>query len=121
MIASIARRRAVHILSRVVFAVALTLGASVWAQSNKSGSWPTTKWVVMEQMLQDLGPGTSPVFADPHTPSGERAKLAEKHRKMLEAACIWYQSMGFPATLQLTRDRDLDVDPGDTYRATIGR
>src|SRR3546814_11035502 len=38
---------------------------------------------------------------------------------MLEAASIWYQSTGFPAPLQLTRDQDLDVDPGEPYRAQL--
>ncbi|MGO1892605.1 MAG: hypothetical protein ACTH0Y_05420 [Luteimonas sp.] len=118
-IGSLARLRALHILSLVVFAVVLGLAASAWAQSMKSGSWPTTEWVVMEQMPQDLSPGTNPLFADRYLPSGERGELADKHRKMLEAASIWFQSMGFPAPLQVTRDRDLDVDPGEPYRALL--
>lgn len=36
-IGSLARLRAVHILSLVVFAVVLGLAASAWAQSTKSG------------------------------------------------------------------------------------
>ncbi|MDN5781694.1 MAG: hypothetical protein L0H23_06670, partial [Luteimonas sp.] len=98
---SVVRRRTAYILSFVLFAAVLSLAASAWAQS-KSGSWPTTKWVVKEHMQQDISAGTNPLVADRFIPSGERAKLAEKHRKMLEAASIWYSSLGFPAPLQLT-------------------
>ncbi|MGY1424469.1 hypothetical protein [Lysobacter sp. A289] len=118
LIDSIAHLRVAHILSLVLFAAALGLAASAWAQSTKSGSWPTTEWVVMEgrqDTFMNQARGMVGKEGLPSRPSGERREIAEKHERFLEAASIWYQSHGFPAPLQWTEDENLTVDPGEAY------
>ena len=117
-IGSLARLRALHILSLVVFAVVLGLAASAWAQSMKSGGWPTTEWVVMEgrqDTFMNQARGMVGKEGLPSRPTGERREIADKHERLLEAASIWYQSHGFPAPLQWTEDENLTVDPVEAY------
>lgn len=114
--------RSVHIPSLVLVAMALAIVASAWAQSNRHGSWPTTRWVVIEDGSRGPDPGDHPLYhasIDASVPKGERAKLAVKHREMLEAASIWYGSLGFPAPFQVTEDRNLEVAPGEAYLARL--
>ena len=98
----------------------LALAASVWAQS--TGGWPTTDWVVMdgqEDNFLNQARGMVGIEAPFSTPKGERRVFAEKHKKMLEAASIWYESQGFPPPVQWTEDWDLDVGPGESYLALL--
>ena len=121
---SIFRLRTACILSLVLFALVLTLAAPISAQSTH---WPTTKWVVMDEQGGDLtkvpyvGNELDVIAAMVVPPVGERADLADKHREILEAASIWYQSLGFSAPVQLTEDYNLEVEPGEAYRATLKR
>lgn len=125
--ASIARQRGKHIVPLALFMVVLVLAlaASAWAQSTKSGSWPTTKWVVMDRQgskLTEYGAAgyildwASATFIPP---LGDRAVMAEKHRRTLEAGSIWYRSLGFPPPFQRTEGGDLEVDPGEAYLALL--
>src|SRR5690606_404827 len=50
--------------------------------------WPTTEWVILER-------------ADKGDPQGERARIADKYRILLEYGSRWYQSMSFNAPHQL--------------------
>ncbi|MGY1424468.1 hypothetical protein [Lysobacter sp. A289] len=118
---SAARRRTAYILSFVLFATVLTLAASAWAQSTKS-EWPTTEWVVkgppkdtFVNQARGMFGGEAPLS----TPRGERGRIAAKHKKILEAASIWYKSRGFPAPVQWTESWDLHVEPGEAYMATL--
>lgn len=89
--------RASHLLSLAV--LALMFAAPAWAQ------WPTTRWVVMESPVDNFinqARGLLNIGAPPAKPVGERAKIAEKHQKMLEAASRRFQTLGFPAPLQIT-------------------
>lgn len=105
LIIPIGRLRAAHVVPLASCVVLLALAAPGWAQSNRSGGWPTTDWIVVD--------GNATVDAPP--PSGERGRLAEKHRKALKAASPWYQKLGFPAPRQLTEGRDLPVESGEAY------
>lgn len=86
---------------------AMALASPAWAE------WRTTEWVVMNE--EDS-------FWNNHiAPRGNRAVLAEKHRVTLEAASLWYQSLGFPAPVQQTEDGDLKVGQGEAYLGRLKR
>lgn len=117
LVTRIGRLRAVYVVPLASCVAVLALAAPVWAQSNKSGSWPTTKWVVTEAAAEEIpqGMGGMEFVAELARRVGGRSELAEKHRKVLEAASPWYQKLGFPAPRQLTEDRDLRVASGEAY------
>lgn len=122
----ISRFRIPCILSLALVALVYTLTSAAPA-SAQSTQWPTTEWVVMDETGGDLskvpflGGELDNIASMYVAPVGERADLADKHQEILTAASIWYQSLGFPAPLQLTEDHDLDVEPGEAYRATLKR
>src|SRR5690606_26064992 len=99
--------------------------AFAWAQPNKSGNWPTTRWVVMERqggaLIQYGSAGYILDWAAAKfiPPLGERAVIARQHQVILEAASIWFQSHGFPAPFQRTEDGNLEVDAGEAYLALL--
>lgn len=98
-------RRRQQLLSLALAAV--TLAAPAWAQ------WRTTDWVVMN--------ANEKAWDNYIPPLGERGEIADKHRITLEAASVWYQSLGFPAPFQQTEDGDLSVSPGEAYLGRLKR
>ncbi len=83
-----------------------------------SAQWPTTEWIVREPNING-GSMFDDFVTENLSPKGDRGEIAEKHRKMLREGSIWYDSLGFPAPLQWTEDRDLDVGPGEAYLALL--
>ena len=82
--------------------------------------WPTTEWVVMNAEIEK--PHKKYEEWDTYVPPlGDRGELAETHRTTLEAASIWYQSLGFPEPVQKTEDGDLNVGPGEAYLGRLKR
>lgn len=105
----------------------LALAVALLAAAPAAAQWPTTRWVVMDLPGGDLtevpiiGGELDQLAALVVPPLGERSVFAAKHRGILEGASVWFQSLRFPAPLQLTEDRNLTVGPGEAYLAVLKR
>ncbi|MEM6285956.1 MAG: hypothetical protein AAF845_02235 [Bacteroidota bacterium] len=104
--------------------VLLALALAALTAAPAAAQWPTTEWVVEEDIDPDgvamklFGWGGAEL-ARQTGPWFDREIVADKHTGMLQAASRWFESLGFAAPYQMTEGGGRAAGAGEAYLAYL--